>query len=97
MLGQKNGLGLWKSLRDFAGSVKTIKHGHADIHDDHVGPECLRLLHRLAAIGGFTNHQQAFALEQRPKALADEHVIIGQHYANGHLGPIWRLGATSEW
>jgi hypothetical protein len=45
-------------------------------------------LHRLAAIGGFTNHQQAFALEQRPKALADEHVIIGQHYANGHLCPI---------
>jgi len=58
------------------------------IHDGHVGPECLRLLHRLAAIGGFTCHNQAFALEQGPKALADEHVIIGQHYANGHLCPI---------
>jgi hypothetical protein len=40
------------------------------------------------AIGGFTCHNQAFALEHGPKALADEHVIIGQHYANGHLCPI---------
>src|SRR4030095_5359212 len=96
MLSEKNGLGLGKGFGDFASRIQAIQHGHADIHDHNIRLECLHPLYGLAAIRSFANHLQALTLEQRAKALADEHVIVCQHYANGHPGPTWRPGSTIE-
>jgi hypothetical protein len=63
--------------------------GHAQVHEDDVGPELGGQRHRLLAVGGGPDHlypgQQA---EQHDQALADHPLVVGDQDADlaAHAG-----------
>ena len=67
-----------RSLRIRRGSLEAAHAGHADIHEDHVGPHLLRQRDGIQRVGGFSDHfHVGFGGEQGPDALPEECVIVG--------------------
>ena len=58
--------------------LKAVEHRHGDVHEDDVGAQRLRQLHRFAAVARLADDlEAAVGVEQRAQALTDDGVILG--------------------
>ena len=58
-----------------------VEHRHLDVEDDEVGPQLLRELDRLLAVGGLTDDVVALFLEHLFEVEPDEGFVLGDENA----------------
>ena len=70
-------------LHDSPSGFQAVEQRHRNIHDDHVGTELLRQLDRMAAGFRLSDHLDiAFRLQQGPKSLSDDLMVIRQQHSD---------------
>ena len=74
---------------DQPGCLQAVHLGHADVHQDHVGPLGFRHLHRFNTVGRLTDNLDAFlGPEKGEEPAANERLIIGNHDPDRHRAPL---------
>ena len=64
---------------DAARGLDAVHPGHRDIHQDDIGPECVRLGNRLEPVADFAHHLELGPiLKQLAEYLANAGVIVDQ-------------------
>jgi len=69
---------------ELEGGIQAVELRHADVDDREVGVLNVHQAHGLAAVGGFSSHDEPRTFQQLPKALPHEHMVVGEHQADGH-------------
>jgi hypothetical protein len=72
------------AVSQLEGGVEPIEERHADVHDGHIGYFAAHETHGFAAVRGFSGHDESCTFEQFPQSLPHEHVVVGEHQADGH-------------
>ena len=82
---------------DQPGGFESVHLGHADVHQDHVGPLTLGDLDGFVAVGCFADHLDAvFGSEQREETAADEGLVVGDRDSDrsGHRATLTASTST---
>src|SRR5438445_6840864 len=83
-------------LDDAPRRLHAVELRHGDVHDDDVRAQAQRLGDRFAAVARNRNHLQVAHLEQGPKTVPDDRVIVGKQYRHRHFTPaLWTWYSTS--
>src|SRR5271157_1211844 len=69
----------WKVLAYPLGSIQTVQKRHADVDHDHVWLEPQSFSDECASIGN-RPHNDILLLQQKPKALSEDAVIVCDQY-----------------
>jgi len=69
--------------QDAAGGLQAVQDRHADVHQDHVGPQRARGRHRLGPVGGLAHHLDAAGGQYQPETGPDQRLVVGDQNA-GH-------------
>src|SRR6185436_12254886 len=80
---QDQDFGRGQCLADLPRRLEAVQVRHADVQDDDVGTQPLRLVARFAPVDGLADELPALLrLEQRAQALADDLVVVGDEDAD---------------
>src|SRR5690606_18686772 len=70
---------------DGPGGSDPVGAGHADVHEDDVGPQRPGVGHRGRTVGGLAHDGEAVGgLENKPQPGADGGVVVGDEHPDGH-------------
>ena len=83
--GEDQDLGVGDAAHDLLGRLDPVHAGHPQVHHDHVGAAALGERDGGLAVGGLADDADVGRAEERkPKALADDLVVVGEE--DGDLG-----------
>src|SRR5258707_4037838 len=87
VLGQENGLDLWRRSAHFPCGIQSIQYGHTDVHYRDVRLKGSGKTKGLLPIGYVGNNLKPLTLQQGLEALANEDVVISKQDAKWHVKP----------
>ena len=77
------------------GGFQPVESRHADVHEDHVGPELSGQVHGVGPVGRRTDDLDVVAgVEQRLETGADQALVIGEQDPDHRAGPAGRRALT---
>lgn len=84
--GQRNDLDVSQFRPDCGCGADPVHHRHQQIHEDDVGQQVSRQFDGLLTVGSLANHLElVLGVEEHPKALTHDAVIVDHENADGHL------------
>src|ERR1017187_5900782 len=76
--GEEDHLGFGSFLANLARGLEAAHAGHADVHENDIGPRLPRHRDRIQRVGGFAHHfHVGFGGEQGPDTVPEEWMIVG--------------------